>query len=186
MTGERRFAEKSASNLIEAIGAKRSTDLSRFIFALGIRHVGEETAFDFARHFGSIEKLALASREELESIRDVGGVVARSAHEWFRQKKNIALVEKFRKNGLIIKHAPKEAGGGKLSGKSIVLTGELSSLGRNEAKTKIRELGGDPSESVSKKTDYVVIGENPGSKYDKAKKLGIKIIDEKEFLRLIA
>ncbi|KKU52205.1 MAG: hypothetical protein A3H69_03055 [Candidatus Sungbacteria bacterium RIFCSPLOWO2_02_FULL_47_9] len=181
-----RFAEKSASNLIEAIGAKRSTDLSRFIFALGIRHVGEETAFDFARHFGSIEKLALASREELESIRDVGGVVARSAHEWFRQKKNIALVEKFRKNGLIIKHAPKEAGGGKLSGKSIVLTGELSSLGRNEAKTKIRELGGDPSESVSKKTDYVVIGENPGSKYDKAKKLGIKIIDEKEFLRLIA
>ncbi|MBI2637881.1 MAG: NAD-dependent DNA ligase LigA, partial [Candidatus Sungbacteria bacterium] len=166
-----RFAEKSAENLIDAIRAKRSIELHRFIFSLGVRHVGEETAIDLANKFGSVEHVAQASEEELLGIRDVGGVVARSIREWFSQKKNIELLEKFKKNGLTIQHVSRKTTGGKFTGKSFVLTGELETLSRDEAKSKIRELGGDVSESVSKKTDYVVVGSNPGSKFTTAKKL---------------
>jgi len=179
-----RFAERSAANLIKAIDDRRSIDLHRLIYALGIHHVGEETAIDLAHTFGSLEKLAAASIEDIERIRDVGGVIARSIVGWFSEKKHREFLGKFKKAGLVMR-PPERPKSSKLSGKSFVLTGELSSLSRDEAKAKIRELGGDPSESVSKKTDYVVVGGNPGSKYEKAKKLGVKIIHEGEFLKMV-
>ena len=183
-----RFAEKSASNLISAIDEKRNIELNRFIYALGIHHVGEETAIDLAKNFGSIEKINEVTPEELQNIRDIGEVVARSIYDWFHDKKNRELLDKFRKVRLKISAKGGSASGGKnkkLAGKTFVLTGELELLTRDEAKEKIRNLGGEISESVSKKTDYAVVGENPGSKYDKAKELGIKILSEKEFLQMI-
>ena len=180
-----RFAEKSAANLIAAIQAKKKIDLNRFIFALGIHHVGEVTARDLAEQYGSLEKLASAPLEELQKIRDIGGVVAESIYAWFRNEKNRKLLEKFKKVGLRVKNYESRIKNDRLAGKTFVLTGELEHMTRGEAKEKIRLLGGDVSESVSKKTDYVVGGANPGSKFEKAKKLGVKIVDEKEFLRFI-
>lgn len=181
----KRFAEKSATNLIAAIAEKRNIDLPRFIFSLGIHHVGEETASDLARHFGLLEKVAGASLEELEKIRDIGGVVARSIRAWFQDKKNQELLEKFRRVGVRVKSQISKLKSQKLGGKTFVLTGELAAMSRDEAKARIRELGGSASESVSQKTDFVVTGENPGSKYEKAKELGVRIIDEEEFTKLI-
>lgn len=180
-----RFAKKSATNLIAAIAEKRSVDLARFIFALGIHHVGEETAIDLARHFGTLERIAGAPLEELEKIRDIGGVVASSIHAWFQDRKNKELLEKFWKAGIRIKKQEVRSKGTKFSGKMFVLTGELAGMARDEAKSRIRELGGNVSESVSKKTDYVIVGDNPGSKYEKAKELGVKIFDEAAFLKFI-
>jgi DNA ligase (NAD+) len=180
-----RFAEKSASNLIVAICEKKEIDLSRFIFALGIHHVGEETAIDLAQYFGSLEKLEKAPLENLEKIRDIGGVVAESIYRWFRDKKNRELLKKLQRVGVKPQNYKLQITNYKLQGLAFVLTGELSSMSRDEAKAKIRELGGNASESVSKKTDYVVVGATPGSKFQKAKELGVKIADEKEFLKLI-
>ncbi len=177
-----RFAEKSTENLIKAIQSKKETTLARFIYALGIRNVGEETALDLAKHFNKLEKLEKAKLEELEKIQDIGPVVAKSIYKWFRQERNREFLEKLEKVGVKIEKLETSR---KLQGKTFVLTGGLESMTRDEAKEKIRELGGDISESVSKKTDYVIIGLEPGSKYDKAKKLGIKIINEKEFLKLL-
>lgn len=179
-----RFAEKSAQNLIEAIEKSKNLSLSRFIYALGIRHVGEETAIDIAKHYGSLEKIKQASLEELQNIQDIGPVVGKSIYDWFHNKENIKFLEKLEKAGIKLE-APKIKISKKLAGKTFVFTGELKSMTREEAKEKVREMGGDISSSVSKKTDFVVKGENPGSKYDKAKKLGVRIIDEKEFLRMI-
>jgi DNA ligase (NAD+) len=178
-----RFAEKSAANLIRAINQSKEISLAKFIFALGIRHVGEETAINLARHFGQLEKLKKASLEELLKVKDIGEVVAQSIFKWFNNRTNQRLLDKLIKSGLRIKEIrPVKK---KLLGKTFVLTGELDSLSREEAKAKIRELGGDVSSSVSKKTDFVVVGHQPGSKYEKAKKLGVKIISEKEFLEMI-
>ena len=178
-----RFAEKSAQNLVEAIQSSKTIFLPRFIYALGIKNVGEQTAIDLARHFGSIKKLKKASIEEFEDILDIGPVVARSIYEWFRNKNNLKFLEKFKKAGVKIKEVEREKP--ILAGKTFVLTGALKTLARDKAKTKILELGGKVSSSVSKKIDFVVIGESPGSKYEKAKKLGLKIISEKEFLEMI-
>ncbi|KKT28219.1 hypothetical protein A3G55_01020 [Candidatus Giovannonibacteria bacterium RIFCSPLOWO2_12_FULL_44_25] len=184
-----RFGEKSAENLVEAIKDAKKIPLARFIYALGILHVGEETAVDLANHFGSLEKLGKAGLEDLEKIPNVGEVVAKSAYDWFRDDHNKNFLRKLLKYVHIEKPAlGRSASGGKpgkLAGKTFVFTGELESMSRDEAKAKVRDLGGDPSETVSKNTDYIVAGENPGSKYDKAKKLGVKIIDEKAFLKLI-
>lgn len=179
-----RFAEKSSENLIEAIDQAKEISFSRFIYALGIRHVGEETAIDLANHFGSLQKFIAASATELESIPDVGAVVAKSIHEYFQESRNQKLVQDLVKNGVRIKevkvqkHQP-------LKGKSFVLTGSLESMTRDDAKAKLRALGADVSSSVSKNTHYVVAGLDPGSKHDKAKKLGVKVIDEKEFLNIL-
>ena len=180
-----RFAEKSASNLVQAIQSAKVVTLSRFINALGIRHVGEETAVDLARHFGTLDKLRKASLEELEKIPDVGGVVAKSIDDYFHDKASAKLIDKILAKGIKVKHeeAIKKKTG--LTGKKIVVTGTLESMSREEAKTRIREAGGDWVSSVSQHTDYVVAGAEPGSKYDKAKKLGVKIISEKEFLSLL-
>ena len=180
-----RFAEKSAENLIAAIEKAKKTTLNRFVYALGIRHVGEETALRLARHFSNLKKIMIASLEELKQVEDIGPAVAESIYVWFRDEENIKLVDGLLFNGVEIKTFSAPQGEQKLSGKTFVLTGSLESMSRDEAKEKIRALGGEMSESVSKKTSYVVVGADPGSKYEKAKELGVKILDEKEFLKLI-
>jgi len=178
-----RFAEKSASNLISAIRHSEKIDLSRFIYALGIRHVGEETAITLAQHFTSINKLAKASKQELESLSDIGREVSDSIYTWFRNKNNLKMIENLLKIGVEILTPEKITK--KLAGKTFVLTGTLESITRLEAHKKIRLLGGHPSSSVSQRTDYLVLGSNPSSKLEKAKKLDIKIIKEQEFLKML-
>jgi DNA ligase (NAD+) len=178
-----RFAEKSAQNLVQAITAKKKIPLARFIYALGIRHVGEETAIALSENFNSLNRIQEASLENLQQTEDIGPKVAESIVEWFGDKHNQKLIEELLANGVKIINSEKRAPG-KLKGLVFVLTGELENFSRDEAKAKIRELGGDVSSSVSKKTDYVVAGDNPGSKYDKAKELGVKIINEAEFRKM--
>lgn len=178
-----RFAEVSATNAYNSINSHKSVPLSRFIYALGIPHVGEETAFTLAKRFGSFEKFRQASQSELQAIEDIGPVVSDSICHWFEKPYNKKLLEKFKKSGLKIEN--EKAGSRKLAGKSFVLTGTLDTLSRDQAKELIRDNGGDVSSSVSKETDYVVAGAEPGSKYDKAEKLGVKILNEQEFLKLI-
>lgn len=181
-----RFAEKSAENLIRAIQEKKGVELARFIYALGILHVGEETAVDLAKKFGGLEKLATASGEDLVKTPDIGPVVAKSIYEWFKNPENKSLIAKLKRVGVKIKSEKPARQNQKLAGLTFVLTGELESLTRDEAKARIRELGGEISESVSKKTSYVVAGNESGSKFEKAKKLGVKTVAEKEFLRILS
>jgi len=184
----RGFAEKSAENIIKAIEQSKRIALDKFIFGLGIRHVGEESAINLANHFGNLEKLRNAEIEDLIRVKDTGNVVAESIYRWFRDSKNIKLLGKLRNAGVKIPAYAKASAGRqnpKVLNKTFVLTGELESMTRDEAKEKIRELGGDVSGSVSKNTDFVVRGAEPGSKYDEAKKLGVKILTEKDFLKLI-
>ncbi len=181
-----RFAEKSVNNLLEAIEKAREVELARFLVGLSIEQVGEETAIDLADYFGTLEKIQKASLEDLEAIDGVGDVVAKSIYDWFRDKNNQHLLERLLKQVKIKKPGNPVSKSGKFSGKKFVLTGTMETMSRDEAKEKIRALGGEVSSSVSKNTDYVVAGETPGSKYDKALSLGIKIIDEKEFKKLIS
>ena len=132
-----------------------------------------------------MENLKIASLGKLTAIRDVGPVVAKAIYEWFRQERNVKFIEKLGKTGIKITGAEKKAKKLKLKGITFALTGTLEKMARNEAKNKIRELGGDISETVSKNVDYVIVGKEPGSKYSKAKKLGVKILAEEEFLRLL-
>jgi len=178
-----RFAEKSAENLIAAIEKSKKIPLGKFITALAIRHVGEETAADLANHFLSIQNLKKASLEDLERIPNIGKIVAKSIYNWFKEKTNLKLLDNLLKAGIEI--LPPLKPKTKLKGKTFVLTGSLKTMTREEAKEKIRLLGGSTSSSVSKVTDFVVVGEKPGSKYEKAKKLGVKIISENEFLKMI-
>ena len=179
-----RFAEKSAKNLVNAIQSRKEIPLARFIYALGIRNVGEETAEDLANHFKSLEKLKNATLPQLQMIRDIGPVVAQSIYRFFRDERNLKFIEKLMKVGVKIveeKKPEKQP----LKGLIFVFTGGLESMAREEAKKKVKELGGEVTESVSKRVNYVVVGKNPGSKLEKAKKLGIKTITEKEFLDIL-
>ncbi len=185
LTPLERFAERSAKNLIGSIDKSRHVTLARFLNALGILHVGEETAIDLANHFISIEKLGDASSEKINGIPNIGPVVAKSISEWFGGKKNREMIRRLLKYVKIENPKP-VAKKQTLKGMTIVLTGELAGLSREQAKQAIREHGGDVASSVSKETDLVVVGANPGSKYDKAKELGVRIINEKEFLELIS
>ncbi len=178
-----KFGEKSANNLITAIQKSKKIELSKFIFALGIRHVGEETAVDLTEHFRNIDKLKKATEEELMKVSDIGPKVSQSIYNWFRQERNQKFIEDLFRAGVEI--LPLEKIGEKLKGKTFVLTGSLQNMARLEAEEKIRLAGGHPSNSLSRKTDYLVIGENPGSKVDQAKKLGVKTLTEKEFLKMI-
>ncbi|RJQ13833.1 NAD-dependent DNA ligase LigA [Candidatus Parcubacteria bacterium] len=180
-----RFGEKSAENIINSIRSRKKVPLERLIYSLGILHVGSETAHDLARHFKSIEKISKANLDDLRAVPNIGEIVAKSIHEWFNDVNNKKFLEKLLNVGVEIENPKISAGSEKLKGKSFVFTGELESMSREEAESKVRQLGGDPSGSVSKKTRYVVAGSNPGSKYEKAKKLGVKIIEEKDFLKLI-
>ncbi len=180
-----RFAEKSAENLIEAIGKAKIQPLNRFIYGLGIRHVGEETAIRLAENFGTLKKIQEASLEELQAVDDVGPRVAESIYQWFQDKENQKLVNELRENGVTIKQENKKAKNQRFGGQTFVLTGTLGSMSRDEAEEKIRSLGGKISSSVSKNTSYVIVGAEPGSKFEKAKELGVKILDEEEFLKLL-
>jgi len=178
-----RFAEKSSRNLIDSIQSAKKISLAKFIYALGIRHAGEETAIALAKAFGSLDRISSAKLEDLDSIRDVGGVMAESIFGWFKSAENQKLLAELIEAGVEV--ARVKAVSGKLSGKTFVLTGSLESLTRDQAKEKIRKAGGAVSESIGKKTDYLVAGAEPGSKLAKAEKLGVAVIAEKEFLDLV-
>lgn len=179
-----RFAEKSVDNLLEAIDKSRDVPLDRFLVSLSIPQFGEETARDVASHFGTLEKIIGASLEELMSVYGVGDVVAKSIHEWFSQKENKQLVIRLQKQ-VAVKSVEKSLKSNRFSGKTFVLTGTLSGMSRDEAKAKILENGGQVSGSVSSKTSFVVAGENPGSKIDEAQRLGVAVLDERAFLKLL-
>jgi DNA ligase (NAD+) len=181
-----RMADKSAANVIAAIDRSRSTTLSRFIFALGIRHVGETTAKDLARHFGNLDALIEADEAALLEVRDVGGVLAQSLLQFFAEPHNREVIAQLRAAGV---HWPEERlqrmPPGALSGKTFVLTGTLPTLSREEAKERIEQLGGKVAGSVSKKTTYVIAGADPGSKLDRANELGVAVLNETQFKDLI-
>ena len=180
-----RMADKSAQNLIDAIEKSKTTTLPRFISSLGIRHVGEATAKQLAEHFGDLDHIMNASEEQLQEVRDVGPQVARSIAHFFAQTQNRQVIEKLRKAGV---HFPTVTARrtGKFSGQIFVLTGTLASMTRPEAQKRIEALGGKVSSSVSKLTTYVVAGAEAGSKLDKARKLGVQIVEEEAFLQMIA
>jgi DNA ligase (NAD+) len=192
-----RMAEKSAGNVINAIEKSKSTTLARFIYSLGIRNVGETTAKDLARHFGNLDRLIMADAEGLQQVPDIGPVVAESIIDFFAERHNLEVIEQLRAGGVRweegagVYQAQASSGQtaslsvGKLGGKTFVLTGTLPNLARDDAKEKIEALGGKVVGSVSKKTDYVVAGADPGSKFDKALELGITILDEEGLLQLL-
>jgi DNA ligase (NAD+) len=179
-----RFAEKSAENLIKSIQDKKEITLAKFIYALGVRNIGEETAIDLAKHFGSLKKMKEAKPEDFENISDIGPVVSKSIYDWFSGKDNLKFLDRLESKVKILNPKPYTLSP-KFAGKTFVLTGSLEKMSRDEARAKIREHGGDVSESVSSKTNYVVVGLEPGIKADKAKKLGVKILYEKDFLNVI-
>ncbi len=185
-----RFAEKKASNVIAEIAERKQISLSRLIYALGIRHVGEETALTLANHFGSIEKLRHDVAEKtlglsLQDVPDIGPIVAKSIIEYFADKKLALQVDHLLTHLTVERQTVIPKTKGELAGKTVVVTGTLTGFSRDEAKAAIRNAGGKVASSVSKKTDYVVVGEEPGSKADKAKELGVTILDEAGFTGLL-
>ncbi|HUL37292.1 MAG TPA: NAD-dependent DNA ligase LigA [Thermodesulfobacteriota bacterium] len=180
-----RMAEKSAQNIIDAIEKSRTKPLSKFLYALGIRHVGETTAEDLARHFPRLEDLFRLSEEDLMEVEGIGPEVAASVHQFFGDKKNKESIERLKKAGVKVIE-PKVKERGMLAGKTFVFTGTLKDFGRDEARNLVESSGGLTVSSVSKKVDYVVVGEDPGSKFDKAKELGIKTLTEEEFRTMIS
>jgi len=183
-----RLAEKSATNLLEQIEASKSRDLSNLIYALGIRHVGERTAGILARQFGSLENLARATVEELDNIPEIGLTVAESVRDWFDDEGNLKLCDRLRAAGVKTESEAKAttAADQRFAGKQFVLTGKLTSFTRDEASALIEARGGRVNSSVSKKTDYVVAGEEAGSKLDKAQSLGVQIVDEQAFKEMLS
>lgn len=176
-------ADKSSQNILDAIEGSVDKDFERVLFALGIRHVGWTTATVLAQSLGSMERLEEASVEELSRIDGVGQIVAESVHDFFRNSKNRQLVDELRKAGLRMEASRKPRGS--LDGKGFIFTGELKSMPRSEAEAIVVGLGGKITSSVSKATDYVVVGENPGSKVEKARKMNKTVIDEDAFLRMV-
>ena len=177
-----RFAQKSVDNLLSAIEKAQNTTLPRFVISLSISNVGEETAYLLAENFKTIEKLKEAKIEELEKIEGIGPIVAKSITEFFGSNKNQKIIKNLLKF-VVLKNEKMQVKN--FENKTFVLTGTLSNMSRDEAKQKIRSLGGNISSSVSKETDYVVAGENPGNKYEKATELGVKILSEAEFQNLL-
>lgn len=187
LTGLERMGEKSALNLIAALERARSTTLARFVYALGIRHVGEATARDLARHFGALDALMAADVDALLGVRDVGPVVAGSIAAFFAEPHNREVIAALRAAGVAWPEGPAlaPAAGGPLAGKSLVLTGTLPSLSREEAGALIEAAGGKVAGSVSKKTDFVVAGEAAGSKLERARTLGVTVLDEAGLRQLL-
>jgi DNA ligase (NAD+) len=181
-----RMAEKSAQNLLEEIEGSKKNSLARLIYALGIFSVGERTGQLLAEHFSSLEELAAAKEEQLEAVHEVGPKVAASIVEFFSEPANRQLIKRLNKAGVHPIAEKREVKSQKLAGKSFVFTGGLANRSREEAGELVQQHGGKVSGSVSKKTDYVVVGTDPGSKYDKAKELGVTILTESEFEKLLA
>lgn len=182
LTPLERFAETSAKNTVESIQEHKKVSFRRFLYGLGIRHVGAITASDITRKFRRLEDIQSASLEDLQAIDGIGEVASESIYKWFRNKKNLEFLKKLKTNGVEIVY---EAVKNKLEGKTFVLTGSLNTITRDEAEELIRTNGGNASGSVSKSTSFVVVGDNPGSKAEKAKKLGVKVISEEDFLKMV-
>jgi DNA ligase (NAD+) len=180
-----RMAEKSAQNIIDAIDKSREVDFARFLYALGIRHVGEHMARLLARKLGSLDKLIKAGEEKLMEIHEVGPQVAQSIVRFFGEKKNLQAIERLKKGGVKIREAAKVVADQRFAGKTFVFTGALEKFSRDEAEAMVDARGGRASGSVSKKTDYVIAGPGAGSKLAKAKELGVAVLSEEEFLELI-
>jgi DNA ligase (NAD+) len=187
VSGLPRMAKKSATNLLEQIEASKARDLSNLIYALGIRHVGERTAGILARHFGSLDSLMKATVEELDDIPEIGLTVAESVRDWFDDDGNRKLCDRLRDAGVRTELEKQETGSldERFAGKQFVLTGKMEGYTRDEARALIESRGGRVNSSVSKKTDYVVAGEEAGSKLDKATELGVTILDEEKFKEMI-
>jgi DNA ligase (NAD+) len=182
-----RMATKSAQNILDALQSSKATTLARFIYALGMRNVGEATAKDLAKHFGNLSALMHASVEDLLAVNDVGPVVAESITNFFGEPHNQTVIAELLAAGITWSETEgKQAATGKLVGKIFVLTGTLPNLSRDSAKEMIENAGGKVSGSVSKKTDYVIAGSDAGSKLDKAQELGLAILDEAGLLELLA
>ncbi|MFB3064115.1 MAG: NAD-dependent DNA ligase LigA [Gammaproteobacteria bacterium] len=188
LSGLDRMAEKSAGNIINALGKSKKTTLARFLFALGIREVGEATAMALSAYFTNLDELMVADEEALMEVKDVGPVVASHLRTFFQQTHNKEIIDALLAQGIRWPVERKDASDDHLplAGKIFVLTGTLNKLNRDQAKSRLRELGAKVTGSVSKKTDCVVAGEKPGSKYEKALKMGISIIDEEALLQLIS
>ena len=186
LAGLERMGEKSAQNLLDEVEASKKEPLARVIFGLGIRHVGERLAQTLAGQFDSLDRLMEASLEELYEVPDVGPRVAESINQFFQEKQNRELVERLRRVGLRFEETRRKKSAGPLAGKSFVLTGVLEQQTREQAQRLIEEAGGKVTASVSKKTDYVVAGADAGSKLEKARTLGVRVLDEHEFDRLLS
>ena len=186
VAGLERMADKSAANVIDAIEKSKSRPLARVIFALGILHVGSEMAENLARRFGNIDRLKEATEEELVDIPGVGPKIARSSVAYFQSQDNLDVIEKLRSRGVRLEEeAPREKRDQPLAGKRFVVTGRLDSFSRSQAEGRIKELGGSVGSSVSRKTDYLVTGEDPGSKLEQAKSLDVPLLYEKEFREMV-
>ena len=178
---------KSSQNLRDEIEKSKEMDLDRLIYALGIRFVGERTAQAIASHFRDLDSLSKAPPEELIQIEDVGPKVAESIVFFFHQPKNTTLLDKLREAGVnSFSQAEASSEEGPLSGQTFVLTGKLAQFSREEARKEIEQRGGTVTSTVSRKTDYVIAGAEPGAKLEKAQKLGVPVLDEKNFLALIS
>ncbi len=185
LLGMERMAEKSASNLLESIRGSRDRSLARLIFALGIFHVGEEFAQVLADHFKSLDRLAAAIEEELMTIPSVGPKIARSVAAFFMDERNREIIRKLKEAGVQTEEKAAKAEALPLAGKEFVITGRLSSMSRQQAEDKVKALGGTAGSSVTRKTTFLVAGEEPGSKLDKARSMGTQVITEEEFLKMI-
>lgn len=179
------FKNKKAENILAAIQKSKSQPLSRLIYGLGIRHVGEKAGYTLANNFRSMDNIIKAKKEDLEAIYEIGAVMADSIIEFFKQDSTRLLIKKLREAGLNMKEPERTVKKSALSGKTVVFTGELSQFSRAQAQDIVRQMGGNAASSVSKETDFVITGENAGSKLDKAKKLGVNIIDEDKFKEMI-
>lgn len=183
LSGLERFGEKSAQNIVNSIASHKKVELWRFIYALGILHVGEQTAHDVADNFGSLVKIMDASEDKINEIENIGPVVSHSIYSFFQDKKNQKFINKILGSGVVPFQS--KSNNKKLVGLTFVLTGTLPTMSRDDAKKKILATGGKVSSSVSKNTSYVLVGVNPGSKYDDAISLGVKILTEAEFLKIL-
>ncbi len=179
------FKEKKINNLLAAIRKSKSRSLSKLVYALGIRHVGEKAAFILAQEFKTLDNISRATEQKLEEIPEIGPVIAKSVVNYFSRKQTKKIIDSLRKADLNFEEKEVQVRKNKLTDKTFVFTGELKGYSRTEAEELVRSLGGNPSSSVSKSTDFVVAGENAGSKFDKARKLGVKIITEKEFKEML-
>jgi DNA ligase (NAD+) len=180
-----RFAERSASQLVDAIAASKQQPLSRLLFALGIRHVGQTVAEILARHFGSLDAIMAATVDEIAEVRGIGDIIAQAVHQYLEQESAKQLVDKLRERGLTFVEAKRAAADGALRGLTVVITGTLPTLSRAQATSMIEEAGGRITSGVSKATSFVVAGADPGSKLEKARTLGVETIDEAELLARI-
>ncbi|MDO8602754.1 MAG: NAD-dependent DNA ligase LigA [Candidatus Omnitrophota bacterium] len=181
-----RMADKSAANLISAIEKSKSNALNRLVYGLGIRHVGVRSAWILASRFKTIDALAETSMEELQGVNEIGPVMAESVYNFFRTEENKKLIDKLKRSGVNTEEKETSLKSKNLEGKTFVVTGSMEGFSRNEMEELIRSMGGNASSSVSKNTDYVIAGKDPGSKFEKAKQLGVKIVSEQEFKKLIA